>query len=147
MIGAALDPMRSRQFKRHDRQVQQDSSWTDTPADRERRRMERMNEISVSKKSAAKAQEESDAPSEKDLETARFVAGHNAAHRGKSLMEVYKEDHMQERADAARADMNRPFDRDRDLTARSMTAEKRAEYLKQASELNTRFSAGKKTFL
>ncbi|KAI9320436.1 hypothetical protein BX666DRAFT_2024093 [Dichotomocladium elegans] len=134
------DSSRSRGFntsslsaKERDRSV-----WTDTPADRERKR-----------KSDHRKDDSGHHISQKDRETRQNIDQYNASKRAKTLMEIHKEmggRRRTEQEDAA----SRPFDREKDFLnapRRKVDRHQRDEMLKRAGELGSRFGSSRSSFL
>lgn len=127
-----------------------DSSWTETPADRERKRREREEGLSrpESKRAALAAGDAAAAAAAskaRDAEVAAQVAEYNAKRRGESLMEKHARQRRQEfreKEAAAAGEVSRRFDRERDLVPKKISAQKREELLNKAANFGSRFTSG-----
>uniref|UniRef100_A0A8C5GYA3 GPALPP motifs-containing protein 1 n=1 Tax=Gouania willdenowi TaxID=441366 RepID=A0A8C5GYA3_GOUWI len=121
------------------------SIWTDTPADRERKTRERLEE-----KQKGGAQKD-DAPqfSRKDVEMAEKVSKYNESKRAESLISLHSKKMKEKAKNKADQPVERKeFDRDADLQVNRFDEAQKQRLLKKSQELNTRFSHSKdKMFL
>ncbi|XP_030056384.1 GPALPP motifs-containing protein 1 [Microcaecilia unicolor] len=135
--GFGLGP---RTFKRKaDEKSGDRSSWTDTPADKERKAKERRE----AKTSTSKGEEESNI-SERDKKMAEQVSSYNDSKRSESLMELHNKKLKQKaEGEKGKAQERRPFDRDQDLQVNRFDEAQKKALLKKSKDLNTKFSHGK----
>ncbi|KAM6950819.1 GPALPP motifs-containing protein 1 [Lycodopsis pacificus] len=131
----------ARTFKKKSGPESKDRSmWTDTPVDRERKLVER-----IEKRKKGEVEEE-DVPqvSQKDVEMAEKVSKYNETKRAESLVTLHTKK-MKEKA-KEKADTpveRRAFDRDEDLQVNRFDEAQKQRLLKKSQELNTRFSHSK----
>ncbi|CAG8599251.1 9506_t:CDS:2 [Paraglomus occultum] len=135
--------MKSRQFKKISRDPSQDNNslWTETPAEREKR-------ITDQSKKSLKRQrpiaDEEPSYSQRDLDIAQQVHEYNAEYRGKSLLDSHTEEYLKSRKWQKEDVSKRPFDRDRDvLGSRRMDAKKRAKIMEEAKGMDSKFTHGR----
>lgn len=113
------------------------SSWTDTPADRQRKTQERLEGKEKEKDAAPKM-------SHKDLEMADKVSKYNDKKRSESLMTLHSKKQKKEAETKVKEPVERkPFDRDADLQVNRFDEAQKERLLKKSQELNTRFSHSK----
>ncbi|KAI9016025.1 hypothetical protein DFJ74DRAFT_770597 [Hyaloraphidium curvatum] len=129
--------MQSRGFSKTTKEYDLDrSSWTDTPADKERKFKEEL--ASRGKK---KAKEEEPQLTMRDLEQAKIAEELNKS-RGKPLLESHTSSYVGSR-DFERDDASkRKFDRDKDLAARRIDPKKRQDLINSSRELDSKFGRG-----
>ncbi|CAG8805404.1 5317_t:CDS:2, partial [Racocetra persica] len=123
-LGETPTNMRSRQFKRrtHDPEKNDNSLWTETPADRQIRLQKEIT----------------------DIEKAETIQAYNELHRPKSLLETHSESYTKSRRWKDDDVSKRPFDREKDvLGSRRMDSRKRKEFIDNAKELSSKFGHGK----
>ena len=117
------------------------SGWTDTPADKERKRQE------AQRRGAATAnpppQKDDDEPelTARDIEQAQIAARLNKE-RGSSLMDSFTANLTQRDMDKDNA-AGRKFDRDKDLVSRRVDPKARQRIIEQSRELDSKFGRGK----
>ena len=87
-----------------------------------------------------------DSPLAQTLWGARRLEAHNREHRPTTLLEEYREQHMAARQASLRAEADRPFDRDRDMTGRSYSEKQKASIFKDAANMGSRFAHGTRRF-
>ncbi|XP_071371856.1 GPALPP motifs-containing protein 1 isoform X2 [Centroberyx affinis] len=130
----------ARTFKKRSGPENKDRSiWTDTPADRERKVMERLE-------GKKKDEKEKDVPemSHKDLAMAEKVSKYNNSKRAESLMNLHTKKMKQKAEEKSDQPVERrPFDRDNDLQVNRFDEAQKQRLLKKSQELNTRFSHSK----
>ncbi|XP_053333222.1 GPALPP motifs-containing protein 1 [Clarias gariepinus] len=133
--------LEARTFKKRSGPENKDRSiWTDTPADRERKAMERRE----AKERGEKAKDDGPQISEKDLKTAEKVSKYNESKRGESLLSIHaKKMKRKAEEDSNKPVERRPFDRDADLQVNRFDEAQKKALLKKSQELNTRFSHSK----
>ncbi|KAJ3362484.1 hypothetical protein HDU91_003386 [Kappamyces sp. JEL0680] len=127
-VGPQLKP---RQFSSKSGQDHIDQSiWTATPQDRDRARLE-----SAKKQLAL---EQSVAERERDQKARREASAQNES-RPASLMEQHRQTHN----DALDHASHKRFDRERDIVGRSMDSSKKEKLIRDASNLNSKFTSSK----
>ncbi|KAL1021650.1 hypothetical protein UPYG_G00016140 [Umbra pygmaea] len=134
----------ARTFKKRAGPESKDRSlWTDTPADRERKLMERLE--------GKKDDEKDPVPqlSYKELQLAEKVSKYNETKRGESLISLHEKKMKKRKAEeGAKPVERRAFDRDTDLQVNKFDEAQKQRLLKKSQELNTRFGHSKeKMFL
>ncbi|CAG8650384.1 1452_t:CDS:2 [Funneliformis mosseae] len=145
-LGETPTNMRSRQFKKraHNPNDNDNSLWTETPAEREERLKKQAS--STQKRKLVKDNED-DEPikySRVDLETSEKVNEYNALYRSKTLVETHAESYVKSRKWKEDDASKRPFDREKDvLGTRRMDLRKRQEFLDNAKGLSSKFGHGK----
>ncbi|ORX80351.1 hypothetical protein K493DRAFT_242759 [Basidiobolus meristosporus CBS 931.73] len=145
----SLDPLniKARQFAKNSRDLDFDSSgWTDTPADREKK-LHQERDTKGKRKKEINEDFENAKLHEKERNIAKEVSEYNMTHRPKSLMEM----HLESKASKKRAlgydeddPTQRRFDRDKDLSIKTLDPKKQKELLARAGSLGNRFSRGNK---
>ncbi|KAF0554086.1 hypothetical protein F8M41_019580 [Gigaspora margarita] len=142
-LGETPTNMRSRNFKQrtYDPEVNDNSLWTETPADRQ---------IRLQKSTGQKRKHEKEKDDEPikysriDIEKAEAVKAYNEQHRPKSLLESHSEGYTKSRKWKDDDVSKRPFDREKDvLGSRRMDSRKRKEFLENARGLDSKFGHGK----
>ncbi|KAI9499173.1 hypothetical protein BDB00DRAFT_866660 [Zychaea mexicana] len=142
------DSSRSRGFntsnlseKERDRSV-----WTETPADKERKR-------SGKRKQVEEEQTPSALPSRysrREQDMLQNIQQHNMMERPKTLMELHQEKGRKKRKEDGEDASSRPFDREKDFLkgpSRPMDRRKKQDMIKGARELGGRFGSGSSSFL
>ncbi|XP_071771106.1 GPALPP motifs-containing protein 1 isoform X2 [Centroberyx gerrardi] len=131
----------ARTFKKKSGPENKDRSiWTDTPADRERKIMERLE----GKKKDEKEKDSVPEMSHKDLAMAEKVSKYNDSKRAESLMTLHTKKMKQKAEEKSDQPVERrPFDRDNDLQVNRFDEAQKQRLLKKSQELNTRFSHSK----
>ena len=109
------------------------SVWTDTPADRERKREKRKE---VPEDQSAKKRK-LPTPTSEELEMKARVEEYNQKSRPQSLLDMHREKHKKEESG-----VRRPFDRDKDLALHRKDPKEKAKFIEGAKQMNQRFSAG-----
>ncbi|KAG1294754.1 hypothetical protein G6F66_004927 [Rhizopus arrhizus] len=130
---------RSRQFSNKPIGDIDSSSWTETPADKERK----LHEGRSGKRKA----EESVSYSAIDTEKKRAIEEYNMHARPMSLLEMHQQ--KKKKSKEPTEDVTkRPFDREKDLLApRRMNSKQKKEMLKQSNQFGDRFGYGRSSFL
>ncbi|XP_066923233.1 GPALPP motifs-containing protein 1-like [Clytia hemisphaerica] len=116
------------------------SVWTDTPADKERKRMERQQAAMAGEK---RKQEKAPAkvPTKEELEMQSRVQQYNTATRPQSLLEMHQT--KKKKTDEEAGDkVRRPFDRERDLNLRQKDPKATQKFIKDAKGFGSKFSTG-----
>ncbi|XP_066562747.1 GPALPP motifs-containing protein 1 [Amia ocellicauda] len=131
----------ARTFKKRAGPESKDRSlWTDTPADKERKIMERLE----GKESSKPEKEEIVQPSAKDLKMAEKVSKYNESKRAESLISMHsKKMKKKSEEEAKKPQERRAFDRDQDLQVNRFDDAQKKVLLRKSEELNTRFSHSK----
>ncbi|XP_062865828.1 GPALPP motifs-containing protein 1 isoform X2 [Trichomycterus rosablanca] len=130
--------LEARTFKKRSGPVDKDRSvWTDTPADRERKAMERKE----AKERGETTRDDGPHLSKKELEMADTVSKYNESKRGESLMSMHTKKMKKKADEDSKIPVERrPFDRDMDLQVNRFDEAQKKALLKKSQELNTRFS-------
>ncbi|XP_063808904.1 GPALPP motifs-containing protein 1 [Pseudophryne corroboree] len=129
----------ARTFKRRTIEKSGDrSDWTDTPADKERKAIEKQE----AKVSSSKGEEKVHV-SERDKRLTDQVSTYNDSKRTESLMDL----HRKKLKRKAEEDKNKPkerraFDREQDLQVNRFDDAQKKALLRKSKELNTKFSHG-----
>ncbi|CAI2184326.1 13709_t:CDS:2 [Funneliformis geosporum] len=145
-LGETPTNMRSRQFKKRavNPNDNDNSLWTETPAEREERLKKQAT--STQKRKHVKDNED-DEPikySRVDLETSEKINEYNSIYRSKTLLETHAESYVKSRKWKEDDASKRPFDREKDvLGTRRMDLRKRQEFLDNAKGLSSKFGHGK----
>uniref|UniRef100_T1IVH1 DUF3752 domain-containing protein n=1 Tax=Strigamia maritima TaxID=126957 RepID=T1IVH1_STRMM len=115
------------------------SDWTDTPADKERKDRERLEGKIVDK------EEEVEVKNPYDEEMAKIAAEYNESlKREESLTDIHKKQLKRKaKEEKSKPQERRPFDRDVDLKANRFDEAQRDSIIKRSRQLDSRFSAGK----
>ncbi|KAK9717858.1 hypothetical protein K7432_005905 [Basidiobolus ranarum] len=143
------DPLnlKTRQFAKNTTELDFDSSgWTETPADREKR-LRKGKETKVKRKKDVNEDFEAAKLHEKERHIAKEVAEYNVTHRPKSLMDMHLENKAKKKRTLGIDEddpTQRRFDRDRDLSIKTLDPKKQQELLERAGKLGSRFSRGNK---
>ncbi|XP_076807746.1 GPALPP motifs-containing protein 1-like [Clavelina lepadiformis] len=132
--------MGPRQFRANPTEVGDRSGWTDTPADKLKKSLERKNTS------------DNNSPSLKDVNVVKRdkdISGqlneYNGAKQQESLLSMHEKKRkrkLKEEKESGKADIRRPFDRDIDLQANKFDEAAKKRMLKQSSGLSSRFSHG-----
>ncbi|KAG2182369.1 hypothetical protein INT43_007299 [Umbelopsis isabellina] len=145
-----VDTGKSRQFSSKEVKTKVNNSvWTDTPAEKQRKLEERLS----GKKRSREQDDEEPEPvrmSQRDLEMQRQVQEYNSEKRPMSLMEMHRKKYVKSKSFDKEDASKRPFDREKDLKGGSsrMDYKRKSEMLKRASELGTKFgSSGGSSYL
>uniref|UniRef100_A0A1Y9HAR3 DUF3752 domain-containing protein n=1 Tax=Anopheles farauti TaxID=69004 RepID=A0A1Y9HAR3_9DIPT len=145
----------ARQFRTREKpEIGDRSVWTDTPADRERKK----KSGSVSERSrkpvdavAEREQErERTLIAKRDKEQERMVKQHKKKHkRDKTLLEIHQDKLKKEKKESGDSSelARRPFDRNMDLQANRFDDAQKKAVMKKAQLLNSRFSSGSSKYL
>ncbi|XP_056411399.1 GPALPP motifs-containing protein 1 [Hyla sarda] len=128
-----------RTFKRKTNEKSGDrSGWTETPADRERKAIEKQE----GKVSSSKG-EEIPQVSERDKRLAEQVSIHNDSKRSESLIDLHRKKLKRKaEVDKDKPKERRPFDREQDLQVNRFDDAQKKALLRKSKELNTKFSHG-----
>jgi len=140
-LGATLT---NRQFQKNEKKGRGDTSiWTDSPADREKKKQKVTETIKTNLEEVAQ-QEFALAKEEKN---AKIMEQYNKKFRGKSLADEHQEilKKKQENEKPEEEPLWKPFDRDTDLGRRTADPKTTAKLIKNANDLNTRFGASSGT--
>ncbi|XP_071440605.1 GPALPP motifs-containing protein 1 [Hetaerina americana] len=149
------------------------SAWTDTPADRERKKAQKRDgegDIDDAKKGDDDDDDddededndflEREAVMQRDKKMEQITEEHNSLKRKESLLDMHlkkqkkeakkkKKKEKKKRKESGRSERaeRRPFDRDVDLQANRFDEAQKAAILKKAQLLDDRFSRGRQKFL
>eukprot|EP01098_Paradermamoeba_levis_P011567 TRINITY_DN4960_c0_g1_i2.p1 TRINITY_DN4960_c0_g1~~TRINITY_DN4960_c0_g1_i2.p1 ORF type:complete len:245 (-),score=112.28 TRINITY_DN4960_c0_g1_i2:47-781(-) len=130
----------ARQFSKRDvGESQMDSSWTDSPQEREKKKNKKVEDITTHH-----------APSLQDEESLKIFEEYEAKKRGKSLMEIHQEEKKKKEREEGgeKEQIRRPFDREKDLEIKRPLDPKSTNQLFADSKmLNTKFGNSGKRFL
>jgi len=120
------------------------SGWTETPADRERKKMGLLEPVKVTPDDEM----ERKANRRYDKMMAKAVEEYNKDTRGESLMDLHKKK-LKRKAEEEKSQVKerRPFDRDLDLKANKIDALTREKMIQRASDLGSKFGHGSSQFL
>ncbi|KAI7900763.1 uncharacterized protein BX663DRAFT_516440 [Cokeromyces recurvatus] len=134
--------LRSRQFSNKSVSQIDNSSWTETPSDRQ-------NSLNGqgSGKTKKPQTEESYVNRQAEMEMRRNIEAYNKHERPMSLLEMHQ---LKKRKKVSSADdvRNRPFDREKDLLgSRKLDRKQKKELFKQTTQLGQNFGYGSKSFL
>jgi len=124
-----------RTFRAKATEMGDQSVWTDTPADRERKRQEAAEKSGKEKK--VKAPEH--LPKKEDIEVQNQVTEYNKRTRPHSLMEIHQEKRQKCSTEPT---TRRPFDRDRDLSLHRTDSKEKEKFIQSAKSFNSKFSSG-----
>ena len=116
------------------------SVWTDTPADRERKRQEAAEAAKKARDAPPpqKKKKEEEGPTAEELELQASVAEYNQANRPKSLLEMHRAKNAGKTDDGVR----KPFDRSRDLSLHRKDPKQVDQFIKGAKGMTDKFSSG-----
>lgn len=117
------------------------SSWTDSPAEKQRKFLESQNQKAAGLPKAAPKEEEPELTS-RDIEQARLAAAFNKA-RGPSLIDSFTRDYAGSKAMNDDDASKRGFDRDKDLVARRVDPKLRSKMIDESRQLDSRFGKGR----
>lgn len=123
-----------------------DSSWTETPADKQKKREARARKAAMGVNEKPKSSR--NAPAEvtnRDKDLAAQVAMYNSRARPVSLMEMHV--HKRKTSDPEEKAVRRPFDPSRDLDVTKSDPTKKADMIKSSIGFNAKFAHGKKHFV
>ncbi|XP_071950471.1 GPALPP motifs-containing protein 1-like [Antedon mediterranea] len=122
------------------------SGWTETPADRERRKIEVQNKAasrahpdSTTKQDAKEKLKEK---SNRDLEIEDRISSYNSQKRGVSLVDMHQKDLKRKQEEEGKANERRPFNREVDLQVNRFDDAKKKRLIKESAKLNDKFSHG-----
>ncbi|KAK7791423.1 hypothetical protein R5R35_014448 [Gryllus longicercus] len=137
--------LKPRQFRMREGPEAGDRSvWTDTPADRERKRN------NPKSKSPDRGALEHLAVMERDKAMQQLADEHSSKRGSRSLMELHEEKLLAKRKKAEKdgeVPERRPFSREVDLQVNRFDEAQKRSILKKAHHLNDRFSSGQSKFL
>ena len=112
------------------------SVWTDTPADKQRKR-----EAAAAGRAETVAKKPVVKPvTDEEREIAEAVESYNKQIRSEALIDIHAE--KRKKTMPAESTARRPFDRERDLNITQTDPKKKADFIKGASKLNSKFSSG-----
>ncbi|XP_053670642.1 GPALPP motifs-containing protein 1 [Anopheles nili] len=144
----------ARQFRTREKpEIGDRSVWTDTPADRERKKNATGSDRSSKKIDPAAERErerEQKLTAKRDQEQERLVKQHKKKHkRDKTLLEIHESKLQKEKDEAgvSSESVRRPFDRNVDLHANRFDDAQKKAIMKKAQLLNSRFSSGSSKYL
>lgn len=129
-----------RKFRTHERIIGDRSVWTDTPADKAKKRQG----------TSPKTDEDrivEEARSKRDTEIMEILSSDDSAKK-ESLMSMHEKERKRkakEAEESGEAKLRRPFDRDIDLQANQFDEAAKKRMLKQSQGLSSRFSSGTTT--
>ncbi|XP_063695611.1 GPALPP motifs-containing protein 1 [Culicoides brevitarsis] len=138
----------ARQFRTKERPDFSDrSQWTDTPADKERKKHGQPSAREIAKEE--ERQRERQAILSRDAEQERIAKEHKKKHkRDKSLMDLHEKKLKKAKKEKEKEpEVRRPFDRNIDLAANRFDEAQKKSIIKKAQLLDTRFSSGASKFL
>jgi len=134
------------------------SEWTDTPADKERRRQEaaegkrnrNSSDDSDSERKKKKKKKKHKREREREEKIQKEVEKYNEKKRGESLMEIHQKKLQKKKEKEAKEKNPKPkervpFSREVDLEVNKFDDAKRNRIIKQSAQLNNRFSHGATT--
>ncbi|XP_053659650.1 GPALPP motifs-containing protein 1 [Anopheles marshallii] len=144
----------ARQFRTREKpEIGDRSIWTDTPADRERKKKSSGSERS-SKPSDATTERDRERErsliAKRDKEQEKMVKQHKKKHkRDKTLLEIHQTKLKKDKQAASDSTepTRRPFDRNLDLHANRFDDAQKKAIMKKAQLLNSRFSSGSSKYL
>uniref|UniRef100_A0A182PD69 DUF3752 domain-containing protein n=1 Tax=Anopheles epiroticus TaxID=199890 RepID=A0A182PD69_9DIPT len=145
----------ARQFRTREKaEIGDRSVWTDTPADRERKKNSGGGSERSSKHADAATERERERErsliAKRDKEQEKMVKQHKKKHkRDKTLLEIHQSKIKKEKqaiSDGSEP-TRRPFDRNLDLHANRFDDAQKKAIMKKAQLLNTRFSSGSSKYL
>ncbi|KAG0337478.1 hypothetical protein BG000_005340 [Podila horticola] len=157
------DPLKitARQFLKREHKPQDSSLWTETPADREKRlrgepKDDDEGSSSRSKRSRRHGSDDDEPTyrSQADIEREEQIRKYNSERRSESLMEAHASKYVKSKAWQKNTNDDkehdnpsaRAFDREKDvLGGRKIDHRQRDELVKQALDLGSKFSRGKKS--
>ncbi|CAD7084438.1 unnamed protein product [Hermetia illucens] len=122
------------------------SSWTETPHDKQQKAEGRINK----KDQKRKLQEEAERSSarKRDAEQEAIVKKHKKDHkRDKSLLDLHSEKRKKEKESKSSDQVRRPFNRETDLQLNKFDSRQVKSVIDKAKILDSRFSAGSNKYL
>uniref|UniRef100_A0A182Y5D4 Phosphatidate cytidylyltransferase, mitochondrial n=1 Tax=Anopheles stephensi TaxID=30069 RepID=A0A182Y5D4_ANOST len=144
----------ARQFRTREKpEIGDRSVWTDTPADRERKKKTSGTERSAKHSDAATERErerERSLIAKRDKEQEKMVKQHKKKHkRDKTLLEIHQTKLKEDKKASGDSSepTRRPFDRNVDLHANRFDDAQKKAIMKKAQLLNSRFSSGSSKYL
>uniref|UniRef100_U5EZ66 DUF3752 domain-containing protein n=1 Tax=Corethrella appendiculata TaxID=1370023 RepID=U5EZ66_9DIPT len=142
----------ARQFRTREKlEIGDRSVWTDTPSDRNRKKMEQSEEGASSSRKSEKDREDEDYRrklKQRDKEQEEMVKKHKKKHkRDESLLDIHQKKMKKDKKDKNEAGQRRPFDRNVDLQANRFDEAQKKAIFKKAQLLDTRFSRGDSKYL
>ncbi|XP_052903193.1 GPALPP motifs-containing protein 1 [Anopheles moucheti] len=144
----------ARQFRTREKpEIGDRSVWTDTPADRERKKKSTSSERSSKHSDAASERDrerERSLIAKRDKEQEKMVKQHKKKHkRDKTLLEIHQTKLKKDKQEASDSTepTRRPFDRNLDLHANRFDDAQKKAIMKKAQLLNSRFSSGSSKYL
>ncbi|KAI8067182.1 hypothetical protein BC940DRAFT_319615 [Gongronella butleri] len=138
---------RSRQFKARSVDTERDtSSWTDTPADKERKAKQAAQGGAPDAPKPRRTRPAG--PSAEELAKRNKIDQYNKSERPVSLLEMHRKGGSNKRKETRDDPTKRAFDRDLDLAgARPMNKKQKNEFLQKSGEWSQRFGHGGSSFL
>lgn len=111
------------------------SVWTDTPADRERKRQEKEKKAAMPSEPPAK--KKAQGPTAEELEMHQRVEEYNQKNRPQSLLDMHRS-----KNDGTKSNEQKPFDRSRDLSMHRKDPKQVDQLIKGAKSMSDKFSTG-----
>jgi len=111
------------------------SVWTDTPADRERKRQEKEKKAVTPSEPPAK--KKARGPTAEELQMHESVEEYNQKNRPQSLLDMHRS-----KNDGEKSNVRKPFDRSRDLSMHRKDPKQVDQLIKGAKNMDERFSTG-----
>lgn len=143
----------ARQFRTREKQEIGDRSvWTDTPSDRERKKLTGSGHSSKDSTRDREHEEERRRAAERDKQQEEMIKRHKKKHkRDKSLLELHQKKVKKAKKEKEQVESDeptrRPFDRNVDLQANRFDEAQKKAIFKKAQLLDTRFSSGASKYL
>lgn len=141
----------ARQFRTREKQEIGDRSvWTDTPSDRERKKL--AGHSSKDSSRDRELEEDRKRTAERDKQQEEMIKRHKKKHkRDKSLLELHQKKVKKAKKEKEKMESDgptrRPFDRNVDLQANRFDEAQKKAIFKKAQLLDTRFSSGASKYL
>ncbi|KFB35316.1 AGAP004241-PA-like protein [Anopheles sinensis] len=140
----------ARQFRTREKpEIGDRSVWTDTPADRERKKSTGAVRSSKGSDPAEERERERERKliEKRDKEQEKMAKQHKKKQkRDKTLLEIHQDKLKKEKKDSTDG-TRRPFNRDLDLQANRFDEAQKKAVMKKAQLLDTRFSSGSSKYL
>ncbi|XP_050069903.1 GPALPP motifs-containing protein 1 [Anopheles maculipalpis] len=141
----------ARQFRTREKpEIGDRTVWTDTPADRERKKKSGVPERSTKHSSDPGTERERSLIAKRDKEQEKMVKQHKKKHkRDKTLLEIHQTKLKEDKKASSDSSepTRRPFDRNVDLHANRFDDAQKKAVMKKAQLLNSRFSSGSSKYL
>lgn len=120
------------------------SAWTDSPQERERKLQEEM----VGTGKGSKRDRDEYRPSKRDKKLRKEIDTYNKTKRPESLMEMHEKKLKEgKKTEEDKPQERRPFDRDLDLQANKFDEAQKKSIIRKSQNLNKRFGHGSTEFL